>query len=135
MTAEARNLAISFAREKGQSLVCTIDSVGTGVNMQNIATVGIVHALSWEPNKLLQMEGRPHRIDTHEPFQWIYLAVRESADEHVINTVVSKIQTWQDVMGMSEGDKGLKDALSDSKALEINVMQEIFNSMEINYED
>lgn len=138
MTPEARNSAIILARKEESSLVCTIDSVGTGVNLQNIATVGIVHALSWEPNKLLQMEGRPHRIDTHEPFQWIYLAVKESADEHVINTVISKLQTWQDIMGMGEGDKGLKDVLSDNlnnDDLNKQVMRSIFDNMEVNFDD
>lgn len=105
-----RALIVKAAQEQGQGIVATIDSMGAGINLQGVASIGIMHALDWVPLKMAQAEARIHRMGQTQPVQWIYLAMKESMDVKVVQTVVQKLDQWQAVMGRAD-TKGLRDDL------------------------
>jgi len=109
---EYRQVLIRQAETEGMGLVATIDALSTGVNLQRVASYGIMHALDWVPSKLLQAEARLHRLGQTQPVQWVYLAMKETMDAVVVNKVVEKLDAFRAVVGSAEG-KGLRDGLGD----------------------
>jgi SWI/SNF-related matrix-associated actin-dependent regulator 1 of chromatin subfamily A len=95
-----REAAIDRARSTGASVVCTIDSTNAGVDgLQHVASTAIFHALDYVPIKLAQMEARLHRIGQSQPVTAVYLAMEDSADSFVVNTVLDKLDAWKATMG------------------------------------
>lgn len=95
-----REAAVDRARKTGASLVCTIDSTNAGVDgMQHVADTLIFHALDYVPIKLAQMEARLHRIGQQNSVTSVYIAMENSADSFVIDTVVEKLDQWKATMG------------------------------------
>ena len=95
-----REATILRAQKSGASLVCTIDSTNAGVDgMQHVADTIIFHALDYVPIKLAQMEARLHRIGQKNAVTAVYLAMEDSADSFVIDTVVEKLDQWKASMG------------------------------------
>lgn len=95
-----REAAIERAAKSGASVVCTIDSTNAGVNgLQYVADTLIFHALDYVPIKLAQMEARLHRIGQRNNVTAIYIAMEDSADSYVIDTVVEKLDQWKAAMG------------------------------------
>lgn len=106
-----REAAIDRARKSGASLVCTIDSTNAGVDgMQYVADTIIFHALDYVPIKLAQMEARLHRIGQKNAVTAVYLAMENSADSFVIDTVVEKLDQWKASMG-ADATARLGDAM------------------------
>jgi SNF2 family DNA or RNA helicase len=91
MTHHQRQAAIKIAQNERIGIVATLDSAGQSLNLQGVASYGIMHALSPSPNKMLQAEDRIYRFGTTEAVQWMYPAVRDSADELVIRHNVNKL--------------------------------------------
>lgn len=106
--AEMARLAIA----KGAGLVATLDSMGEGVNIQGVASTGIMHAFPYEPIKIVQGEGRLHRQGQTGNVHWQYVGLRESMDALVLNKIVSKLGDQRDVVGR-HGDpaSSLRNAL------------------------
>lgn len=95
-----REAAIDRARQSGASVVCTIDSTNAGVDgLQHVASTAIFHALDYVPIKLAQMEARLHRIGQSQPVTAVYLAMEDSADSFVVETVLDKLDAWKATMG------------------------------------
>lgn len=95
-----REAAVLRATKTGASLVCTIDSTNAGVDgMQHLADTIIFHALDYVPIKLAQMEARLHRIGQKSPVTAVYIAMEDSADSFVVDTVVEKLDQWKASMG------------------------------------
>ena len=95
-----REAAIDRARQSGASVVCTIDSTNAGVDgLQHVASTAIFHALDYVPIKLAQMEARLHRIGQSQPVTAVYLAMEDSADSFVVQTVLDKLDAWKATMG------------------------------------
>lgn len=95
-----REAAIDRARSTGASVVCTIDSTNAGVDgLQHVASTAIFHALDYVPIKLAQMEARLHRIGQSQPVTAVYLAMEDSADSFVVQTVLDKLDAWKATMG------------------------------------
>lgn len=109
----ARQMLIGQARAQDLGIVATTDSISTGVDgLQHCANIGIMHALDYVGNKMAQLEARLDRIGQQLPVQWVYLAMRDSMDALVVETVVEKLDQWRNLMGASS-NKGLRDALGD----------------------
>ncbi len=104
---------IAFCEANGEGLVATGDSVGTGLNLQKVASYGILHALSYVPADMLQRLKRLHRMGQTEPVRWDILAARGSADVLVIRKVLPKIEAQLKVLGGSAG-KELASALEET---------------------
>ena len=95
-----RQVRVDRAQKLGHSVVATIDSTGAGVDgLQHVASVGIFHALDYVPIKMAQAEARLHRTGAVSPVTWVYIAMENSADQHVISMVVEKLDQWRALMG------------------------------------
>jgi SNF2 family DNA or RNA helicase len=105
-----RQALVKLAESKQWGLVATIDSLYQGVNLQGVAKVGIMHALDYVPIKMVQTEGRIHRMGQKDPVTWIYLAMKDSMDQLVVKTIVDKLDQWRATMG-KDGSEGMKDTL------------------------
>lgn len=112
MPQQKRAAEIKTAQSQGWGVVATIDSLGAGVNLQGVASFGIMHWIDWVPLKLVQGEGRLHRMGQKDPVTWVYLACRDTMDSRVVTTVVEKMDQWRAVMGAQDG-KALRDSLGD----------------------
>lgn len=129
---QERNNAIAEAARSKQGLVATIDSCGTGVDgLQHVASVGIFHALDYVPIKLAQAEARLHRIGQTLPVTWIYLALEQSMDAMVVDTVVEKLDQWRAVMGRDSTGAIRDDMVAeDIRESERLALKAIYDAME-----
>lgn len=112
-TPKKRQAVVKEATSSGASIVATIDSIGTGVNMQGVASTGIMHALDNVPLKMAQGEARLHRLGQTEPVTWYYPAMRDSIDELTVERVVQKMDHYRALMGRDE-NTALRDDLRGS---------------------
>ena len=110
-------------------MVATIDAAGAGLNMQGVAHYGIMHAIDWLPNKMHQAEGRLHRIGQTNGVVWNWIAMRDSADEMVVRTVVEKMDQMHSILG---GERDMRNDVSDSLAQSPEVEADLLGQM---YED
>lgn len=111
-----RAAAIDRAQKSGASVVATIDSTNAGVDgLQEIADTAIFHSLDWVPIKVAQAEARLHRIGQKNPVTCVYVALTDSADQVVVETVIEKLEQWTNIMGQDDAVK-MHGALSGSDA-------------------
>jgi SWI/SNF-related matrix-associated actin-dependent regulator 1 of chromatin subfamily A len=111
MTVAQRSQMIKVAIENGWGVVATIDSVGTGVDiLKRVSSTAIVHAIDFVPQKMAQAEARLHRIGQENNVHIIYVAMKESIDTILVNTVVQKLDAVISVMG--KASQGLRDELA-----------------------
>lgn len=104
-SAEQRDVAAQqFREETGRAaFVATIDSVGVAISLVG-ADLVIFADLSYEPAKLLQAEGRCHRIGSTNRVLIRYVIAAGTLDEAVAETVVNKLDTITSVTGgMGDG--------------------------------
>jgi SWI/SNF-related matrix-associated actin-dependent regulator of chromatin subfamily A-like protein 1 len=124
-----REAAVIRAAKTGASIVCTIDSTNAGVDgIQHVADTIIFHALDYVPIKLAQMEARLHRIGQKNNVTAVYLAMEDSADSFVIDTVVDKLDQWKASMG-NDSTASMGDTMG-APAQEAEVMAAIYAAME-----
>jgi SWI/SNF-related matrix-associated actin-dependent regulator 1 of chromatin subfamily A len=107
----ARQSRIAAARSKGWGVVATLDSASEAINMQGVASQGIMHTIDWVPTKLAQAEARLHRIGQKDPVTWTYLAMKDSVDELIVPAVVNKLDAFIQAMG-AQAAQGLRDELN-----------------------
>jgi hypothetical protein len=103
-------MAVATAEKTGASLVATLDSVGTGMNLQRVASTGVMHALRGKPTDLAQAEARLHRLGQTVPVQWIYVCMRSSIDEKIATDVLSRLDDWLGVIGQETETKQAKES-------------------------
>lgn len=107
-----RQKAIREAEANRHGIVATIDSAGMSLNLQGIANYGIMHAMTWRPGQIMQARDRIYRLGQTERVQWDYLALRDSADEHVWNTVIAKLAMQQATLESTKAIGATIDALN-----------------------
>lgn len=131
---QERMAQVNLAKSKGWGVVATIDSLGAGMNLQGVASTGIMHSIDWVPAKMVQAEGRIHRMGQTENVHWIYIAMKESMDSIVVSNVVNKMDQWHAIMGR-DGTTQLRNALGDhvdgagAKDAEDAALKAIYDSM------
>lgn len=126
MEAGARQAVIAKAEEEQCGIVATIDSIGTGVNLQGVASVGIMHGLDFVPMKLMQAEARLHRLGQKNAVTWIYIALRDSIDERIIAVIVERLDTWRLSVGSAgDGSEQMRGDL-DGSAVAPGMMDSVF---------
>lgn len=128
---EARFKRIALAKANKWGIVANIDSLGAGVNLQGVASVGIMHVLDWVPLKMAQAEARIHRMGQEYPVMWYYLACKESMDEIVVRNVIEKLDQWRSIVGQ-DSNRSMRDALGDStgtEASEAEALRLIYEAM------
>jgi SNF2 family DNA or RNA helicase len=110
MSTDQRQREIKAAASLGIGVVATMDSVGTGVDaLKHVAQTAIFHAISYKPQLMAQAEARLHRLGQTGNVQAIYLAMKDSADQLVVDTVVEKLDQFSQLVG---GDTSMKDELT-----------------------
>lgn len=109
---DKRQALVREAADRGIGMVATFDSAGMSLNLQGIASYGIWHAMTWRPGKLMQGVGRLDRLGQVNTVQWDFLALRDSADEHVWNTVIHKLKMQMEAMQSTKAIGTTIDALS-----------------------
>lgn len=125
-----RDATIQRAIKEGESLVCTIDSTNAGVDgMQFVASTIIFHALDYVPIKLAQMEARLHRIGQTNNVTSVYIAMEDSADSLVVDTVVEKLDQWRATMGR-DSTATMGDSLGAPKEAEDAALAAIYAALE-----
>jgi len=113
LSVEKRAKEIRLAKSKGWGIVATLESASESLNLQGVASTGIMHAISWQALRMWQGEGRLHRLGQLDPVLWYYLAMHDSADMVVLPTVLNKLDQWGATMGR-RGSRGLRHALGEA---------------------
>lgn len=117
-TPEQRKRKVLEAERRRIGVVATFGAASTGVDgLQKVATTGIMHSMLWVPAEMMQAEDRLHRFGAslQTPVQWVYLCMKDSADEFVQTKLVRRLDVWQRVMhAKGDGTKELRDSLDDS---------------------
>lgn len=108
---ETRDAITTEFRNVGGSacIVATIDSVGVAISLVGVDLM-IFGDLSWEAWKLLQAEGRGHRIGMTRGLLVRYLIAKGTIDEKVAEAVVSKLAGIEATTGIhaDAGDLAIK---------------------------
>lgn len=130
---EERQRRIDAATQRGAGVVATIDSCSEAVTMTELANVGIMHGIDWVPTKMAQAEARLHRIGTVKPVTWVYLAMKQSADRLVIESVINKLDAFISTMN-AKSIGGMKHALGahvDGAGIDdVNLLQQMARLLE-----
>jgi len=132
LTHAEREAVISRATLSQCGIVATIDSTNAGVDgLQHIADTVIFHAIDYVPIKMAQAEARLHRIGQKNPVTVIYIAMEDSADQFVVETVVEKLDQWKATMG-GDATAAMNDTLAapNVKQSEEAALAAIFAAME-----
>lgn len=127
---DKRGKLLENAQASKQSVVATIDACKEGLNMQGITNNGVMHALDWQPSKLMQAEARIHRMGQKLPVTWVYILMAESADMWVADRVVKRLDTVQaTIPGTStDGSAQLRQSLNQAvTAGDNDVLAAIYN--------
>lgn len=129
MSVQERHLAIKQAQEKHISICATIDSCGTGVNMQGVASVAIFHSIQRIPKKTHQAMKRLHRSGQTNPVHNIFIAMKDAMDEIVVDTVIKKLDYWNDLMGKDDLETNVGVAVKPNVDTETAVLRAIYEEM------
>lgn len=129
ISAQERAALIKQAQDTGASLACTIDSVGTGVNMQGVASTAIFHTIQRIPKKTHQAMKRLHRSGQQNTVHCIFIAMKDAMDEIVVDTVIKKLDYWNSLMGKDDLESNVGEALKVDSAAEEAVLRAIYEQM------
>lgn len=81
--------------------VCTIDSMMVSISLVGADRV-LIGDLTWDPTKMLQFEGRFHRIGSTNSVLISYLIAEGTIDEDIKESVIDKLDTIGQVIGESQ---------------------------------
>lgn len=129
LSTAVRDALIQQCAATGTSIAATIDSCGTGVNMQGVASQGIFHTIERSPKKTHQAMKRLHRSGQTRPVHWVFTAMKDAMDEIVVEEVVKRLDYWNQLMGKDDMEDNVGTALATDAATEDAVLAAIYNSM------
>lgn len=112
LPADERATLCAQAQTRKCGIVATIDSLGAGVNLQGLTSYGIMHSIDWVPLKMIQAEGRLHRMGQTANVHWTYVAMRNTMDAVVIRSVVDKLESFRTIVGAGEATQAFRDDLN-----------------------
>lgn len=108
---EREKIRLAYMAHPGPCvLVGTGDAWGVGIDLQD-TDLCLMVMLPWTPDKVIQWEGRFHRLGQTRPVLITYLICEGTADERVADTVVDKLE---DIVEIQEEREltGVHDALT-----------------------
>lgn len=102
-----RARVIESARAKPGALVCTMHSVGIGIDL-TFCTAAVFAELYWRPADMIQACGRFHRLSSTEPANVYFLCFDGSFEERMVYSLMSKLNDLAAVTreGVTEGALG-----------------------------
>lgn len=106
--------AIALARSKAIGIVATIDSAGQSLNLQGIASQGIMHYQDSVPFKMMQARSRLHRLGITEKVTWHHPLLKDSADEVVWRRSTSKLMAQEASMPAMQDASAYREAMNAS---------------------
>jgi superfamily II DNA or RNA helicase len=112
MSDAQRRDAIALARTKQIGIVATIDSAGQSLNLQGIASQGIMHYQDPVPFKMMQARSRLHRLGITEPVTWTHPLMKDSADEVVWRRSTSKLMAQEASMPAMQEAAEYREAMN-----------------------
>jgi SNF2 family DNA or RNA helicase len=121
---EERRTRIRDMEAQGGGIVGTIDVMNVALNLQKLASVGIMHSIDPIPAKILQAEDRIHRIGSPSPVTWYYLAMKDSIDQMIMKKVVQRLDQMMGVQGKG-GLEGLAKMVEVKAKPEGEVIKEL----------
>jgi len=130
MSGPKRAEAIRTAISRRCGLVATTDLFAEGLNLQKVASVGILHAIDYVPEKMRQLMARLHRIDIVDPVVWHVVAMKDSIDVDIVNAGVFKMDNQ--ILGSGKRSE-LRGAFKDDKAEEVSekaALANLYHAME-----
>lgn len=127
---QERHNLIKQAQQNQWSIAATIDSAGTGVNMQGVASTAIFHTIQRIPKKTHQAMKRLHRSGQKNPVHNIFIAMRDAMDEIVVETVIKKLDYWNELMGEDDVETNVGGAVRTDKATEDAILRAIYEEMQ-----
>jgi SWI/SNF-related matrix-associated actin-dependent regulator 1 of chromatin subfamily A len=78
-----------------QLYIGAIPAMGTGTDgLQEIANVGLVAELDWSFKNMIQAEDRIHRFGQKDTAEYIYLVVRGSLEEYIVEKLQGKKRNY-----------------------------------------
>lgn len=125
-----RHSLIQQAALNKWSIAATVDSSGTGVNMQGVASTAIFHTIQRIPKKTHQAMKRLHRSGQKNPVHCIFIAMRDAMDEIVVDTVIKKLDYWNELMGSDDVESNVGAAVRSTKESEDAVLRAIYEEMQ-----
>lgn len=112
------------ASESPPLLCTTIDATSTGIDL-SYADVGVLVELTYEPHEILQWEARFHRLTTTSPKLIQFFIARGTTDELIAETVLSKLDALEAVIGGFE-ETGMA---ADLREKEEDIMADLYRSL------
>jgi SNF2 family DNA or RNA helicase len=106
ISAAKRNQAIAEALEEPGPIVCTIDSVGIGIDTLAEINVACFAELDYYPAKVLQAMARVHRLSSQRPVTITLFVYEGTIDEKIALALEGKLV---------EANRVLKGGLSETK--------------------
>jgi SWI/SNF-related matrix-associated actin-dependent regulator 1 of chromatin subfamily A len=100
----------AIVSSKPDILCCTIDTCSTGIDL-TYADVALYAELSYQPYALIQSEARLWRFGQERHVLIQYLIARNTIDELIASAVISKIDTFEAVIGNTGDAANLRDDL------------------------
>lgn len=129
LSTQQRHNLIQTAAAKGWSICATVHSCGTGVNMQGVASTAIFHTIRRIPKETHQAMKRLHRSGQKNPVHCIFIAMRDAMDEIVVDTVIKKLDYWNELMGEDDVESNVGGAVRSTKESEDAVLRAIYEEM------
>ena len=105
MTQKERDKRIHRVRSHNGPAVlcCTIDTTSTGIDL-SFSPVAVVAELVWEPHELAQLEERLYAYGKDIKALIQYVIARGTGDELILRGVISKLDTFEKVVGETGDD-------------------------------
>lgn len=108
--------------------VCTIDSMQLAISLVG-ADLVIVGDLTWDPTKLLQFEGRAHRIGSGKPVLIRYLVAAGTIDEAVQESVIDKLDVIGQALGATSDQNSLTAQLGRDTSTTEQIIDRLFQRL------
>ena len=129
ISAQERHGAVKLCASQGASIVATIDSMGTGTNLQGVSSNMVFHTIERSPKKTHQAIKRTHRSGQDKPGKAVFIAMRDAMDEIVSEQVVKRLGHWEELMGRDTMNNDLEPALKTDDATEDEILRSIYEAM------
>lgn len=126
---DQRRNAIALARSKGIGIVATIDSAGQSLNLQGVASQGIMHYQDPVPFKMMQARSRLHRLGITEPITWNHPMLKDSADEVVWRRSTSKLMAQEASMPAMQDAGDYREAMNASMVSDEEALAAVYAEM------
>lgn len=127
--AHIRHNMVKMCAQTRTTVVCTIDSMGTGTNLQGITSDMVFHTIERSPKKTHQAIKRTHRSGQDKPGRAVFLVMKDAMDEIIKDTVLTRLDTWEKLMGRDTMNKDVGDAMTMDQNTEDEILRQIYASM------